>query len=78
MCLGVPGRITHVDEDGALRMGRVRFGAIDKEVCLAYTPAAGPGDWVVVHAGFAISQVDAGQAVETLALLGAPLPAEPA
>lgn len=74
MCLGVPGRIARIDDDGPLRMGAVAFGAIDKEVCLAYVPEAGVGDWVVVHAGFAISQVDAVQARETLRMLGVPQP----
>jgi hydrogenase expression/formation protein HypC len=39
-------------------MGRVAFGKTVKEVCLAYVPEAQPGDFVVVHAGFAISRVD--------------------
>jgi hydrogenase expression/formation protein HypC len=77
MCLGVPGKIQRVVDGDALRMGEVAFGAIRKEVCLAYVPEAGVGDWVVVHAGFAISQLDAEQAVETLQMLGAPLPVDP-
>ena len=51
MCLGVPGRITAV-EDGLVRMGTVDFDGSTLEVCLAYVPEAGPGDYVLVHAGF--------------------------
>ena len=58
MCLGIPGRIVEVSEDGALRMGRVEFGPISKSVCLAYVPEAEVGDYVVVHVGFAISRLD--------------------
>jgi hydrogenase expression/formation protein HypC len=57
MCLGVPGEVLSVEE-GALRTGRVAFGGIVKEVCLAYVPEAEVGDYVVVHAGFAISRLD--------------------
>lgn len=57
MCLGIPGEVLST-VDGPLRMGRVAFGKVIKEVCLAYVPEAAPGDFVVVHAGFAISRVD--------------------
>jgi hydrogenase expression/formation protein HypC len=57
MCLGIPGEVLGVTE-GDLRTGRVRFGGIVKEVCLAYVPEAAVGDFVVVHAGFAISRLD--------------------
>ncbi len=58
MCLGIPGEVKSILE-GDLRMGKVAFGAVVKEVCLAYVPEADVGDFVVVHAGFAISRVDA-------------------
>ena len=57
MCLGIPGEVRSVRED-ALRSGQVAFGGIVKEVCLAYVPEARVGDYVVVHAGFAISVID--------------------
>lgn len=69
MCLGVPGRITQVRESGLMRMGKVDFGGVTREVSLAYVPEAKKGDYVIVHAGFAISQVDEGEAKETLDLL---------
>ncbi|GAA4659444.1 hypothetical protein GCM10023214_58880 [Amycolatopsis dongchuanensis] len=54
-----------------LRMGTVDFDGIRREVCLAYTPSADVGDYVVVHVGFAISQVDEAEAAKTLAVLSA-------
>ena len=59
MCLGVPGQIlTIAGDDPMTRTGRVNFGGVVKEVNLAFTPDATVGDYVVVHVGFAISQVD--------------------
>lgn len=69
MCLGVPGRVTDVGDDDGLRMGTVDFAGIRREICLAYVPEARVGDYVVVHAGFAISPIDAAAAAATLALL---------
>lgn len=70
MCLGIPGQIEAITDDGELtRSGRVRFGGIVKEVNLAYVPEAKVGDYVVVHVGFAISVIDeqeAGQIFEYL------------
>ena len=59
MCLGVPGRIVEVpDTPDVMRMGTVEFGGIRRSVCLACVPEAGPGDYVIVHAGIAISRID--------------------
>lgn len=71
MCLGIPGQILRVlpGEDPLMRMGVVSFGGVEKEVCLAYVPEAEEGDWVVVHAGFAIARVDEAEAARTLSLL---------
>ena len=68
MCLGVPGRITAV-QDGFMRMGTVDFDGSSLEVCLAYVPEAEPGDYVLVHAGFALTQLDEDQAARTLEAL---------
>lgn len=78
MCLGVPGRIIEVQEGGLMRMGRVDFGGITREVCLAYVPEAQVGDWVIVHVGFAISRLGEEEAMETLRLLGEVFGAESA
>ncbi|MBN1954698.1 MAG: HypC/HybG/HupF family hydrogenase formation chaperone [Anaerolineae bacterium] len=69
MCLGIPGRIIETDDAPLMRMGRVDFGGIVREVCLAYVPEAGLDDYVIVHAGFAISRLDEKEAQETLDLL---------
>jgi hydrogenase expression/formation protein HypC len=70
MCLGIPGKVLDVGDDD-LRMGRVEFGGIVKEACLAYVPEARVGDYVIVHAGFAISRVDEAQARQVFAYLEA-------
>jgi hydrogenase expression/formation protein HypC len=63
MCLGVPGRIVRIDENPlGMTTGRVNFGGITKDVCLAYVPDAQVGDYVVVHVGFAIAKVDEAEA----------------
>jgi hydrogenase expression/formation protein HypC len=69
MCLGVPGRIREITQERPLRTGRVEFAGIAKDVCLEYVPDAGPGDWVVVHVGFAISRLDESEASRTLEYL---------
>ena len=59
MCLGVPGKVLSITDDAlGMRMGKVSFAGITKEVCLAYVPEAEIGDYVIVHVGFAISVVD--------------------
>jgi hydrogenase expression/formation protein HypC len=74
MCLGIPGQIISIEEPPDrpdLRTGTVDFDGVRREVCLAYTPEAGLGDYVIVHVGFAISTVDAEEAVRTLAVIRA-------
>jgi hydrogenase expression/formation protein HypC len=70
VCLGIPGRIVSVVDDG-LRVGTVDFDGVRRPVCLAYTPEAEVGDFVIVHVGFAISVVDEDEAARTLAVLRA-------
>ncbi|HKI68224.1 MAG TPA: HypC/HybG/HupF family hydrogenase formation chaperone [Verrucomicrobiae bacterium] len=63
MCLAIPGKIESISGDDPLtRMGKVNFGGIRKEVCLAYVPEARIGDYVIVHVGFALSRVDEDEA----------------
>ena len=69
MCLGIPGKIIEIDRSQALPMGKVDFGGVVKEVCLAYVPEVEIGDYVIIHVGFAISQLDEQEAHETLKLL---------
>jgi hydrogenase expression/formation protein HypC len=70
MCLGIPGKVIEIREETGLRMGRVDFGGVRKEACLAYAPDVAIGDYVIVHVGFAISRVDEVEALRTLELLG--------
>jgi len=59
MCLAVPGKILSITDDNPLtRRGKVSFGGIVREVNLAFVPEVEPDDFVMVHVGFAISQVD--------------------
>jgi hydrogenase expression/formation protein HypC len=70
MCLGVPGKILSIEPNAmGLTMGKVSFGGVAKEVCLAYVPEAGVGDYVIVHAGFALNRLDEQEASEVFALL---------
>jgi hydrogenase expression/formation protein HypC len=66
MCLAVPGQVREIYEAQGTRMGRVNFGGIVKEVCLAYLPDLVVGDYTIVHVGFAISRIDEASANRTL------------
>lgn len=70
MCLGIPGRIVEIHRDRGLLMGQVDFGGVRREVCLAYLEGqVAPGDYAIVHVGFAISRVDEGEARRTFEAL---------
>jgi hydrogenase expression/formation protein HypC len=70
MCLAIPGKVLDVakNTEGVL-MGRANFGGIVKQVCLEYTPDTVPGDYVLVHVGFALSKVNQEEAARTYKLL---------
>ncbi len=71
MCLGVPGRVVEIIEERPLgmAMAKVSFGGIIKETCLAYVPDAQVDDYVIVHAGFALSVIDEEEAMEVFEML---------
>ncbi len=69
MCLGIPGRVETVWEVHGMPMATVDFGGIRKEVCLAYVPEVGVGDYTIVHVGFALTKLDEASALETLELM---------
>lgn len=70
MCLAVPGRVEERTEGtGGLPFGRVRFGSVTQQICLAYTPDVAVGDWIIAHVGFAIQVLDEAAAQRTLDLL---------
>lgn len=66
MCLAVPGRVIAVEAEDGLRMARVDFGGVRKRVCLETLPDTAVGEWVLVHAGFALQTLDAEAAEEVL------------
>ncbi len=76
MCLGIPGKVTAIYEADGVLMGKVDFGGVVKEVCLAYVPDIQIGEYTIIHVGFAITRLDEESAQESLALfneLGAEL-----
>ena len=67
MCLAIPGKVEEITTDGMIRVGRVNFGGVVKNVCLDYVPEVVVGDYTIVHVGFAISKIDEETAEQTLA-----------
>ncbi|HWE48817.1 MAG TPA: HypC/HybG/HupF family hydrogenase formation chaperone [Bryobacteraceae bacterium] len=88
MCLAVPGRVLNlIGDDPAFRSANVDFCGVRKTINLAFTPDVLPGDFVLVHVGFAISRIDEEEASRTFKYLqqigaladeGIELPAQPA
>ena len=69
MCLAVPGQIKSLRGEGLERTGRIDFGGVTREVALATVPEATIGDFVLVHAGIALTVLDETAAAESLKLL---------
>ncbi len=69
MCLAVPGLVLSVAGDGLERTGVARFGQVEREVNLTFTPEAAVGDYVIVHVGCAISVIDQAEAERIFTLL---------
>ena len=70
MCLGIPGRVTDTYREHDVLMGKVDFGGVGKRVCLEHVPEVRPGEYVLVHVGFALSRIDEAEAARVFALLG--------
>lgn len=68
MCLGIPGRVTETYDDRGTPMATVDFGGATKTVCLVYVPDAQPDDYVLIHAGFALTILDEEAAMASLDL----------
>lgn len=66
MCLAVPGRVESIRDEAGVRMGRLNFGGVLKDVCLASVPGITVGDYCIVHVGFAIGRLDEAAARATL------------
>lgn len=69
MCLAIPGKVLEIYQQDELPMGKVQFGGVIKEACLAYTPEVQVGDYVIVHVGFALSRLDEAEAQEVFSCL---------
>jgi hydrogenase expression/formation protein HypC len=69
MCLGVPGKILEVYTADGLRMCKIDFGGVVREACIETLPDAKPGDYTIIHAGFALNLLSEEEANETLDLL---------
>jgi len=69
MCLGIPGRVTELFEEHALRMAKVEFGGVARTVCVEHVDGLEPGDYVLVHVGFALARIDEDEARRVLEIL---------
>ncbi len=69
MCLAVPGRVEDIFEQDGLTMAKVDFCGVKRVTCLAYTPTATVGNYVLVHVGFALTIINEKEAKETYEML---------
>jgi len=69
MCLAVPGKIVEIDNSSNIKMCKVDFGGVIRQVCIETLPEAKVGDYTIVHAGFALSLLSEEEALDTLAML---------
>ena len=68
MCLAIPGKLVEKYENAELAMGKIDFNGSISEVCLAYVPEVKLGQYVYVHAGFAINVLDEEEAKQVFAV----------
>jgi len=70
MCLAVPGKIVSIDESNPdLKMAKVNFGGVLKEICIQWLPEVKIGEYVLAHVGFALNKIDEKDAEDTLKIL---------
>ena len=70
MCLAVPGKVVSIDESNPeLKMAKVNFSGVSKDVCIEWLPDVSIDDYVLVHVGFALNKIDEKDAEETLRIL---------
>jgi hydrogenase expression/formation protein HypC len=71
MCLAIPGRVVHIAPavDPTLRVAKVDFSGITKDISLCFTPEAQPGSYVLVHVGFALTVISEDEALKTIEFL---------
>jgi hydrogenase expression/formation protein HypC len=70
MCLGIPGRVVDTFVEHGVVMGHVDFAGVSRAVCLDHIADVKPGEYVLVHVGFALQRLDEGEAQRVLELLG--------
>jgi hydrogenase expression/formation protein HypC len=58
VCLGIPGKVIKTYREHDVLMGKVDFSGVSKQVCLEHVPNVQLGQYVLVHVGFALSQID--------------------
>ena len=59
MCLAVPGKIVSIDiSNPDLRMAKVSFGGVLKDICVQWLPEAGIDDYIIAHVGMALNKLD--------------------
>jgi hydrogenase expression/formation protein HypC len=58
VCLGIPGKVVETYREHDVLMGKVDFGGVARRVCLETVPEVQPGQYVIVHVGFALSVID--------------------
>lgn len=68
MCLGIPGEVVAIT-DAELGLATVKVGGVRRNISIGLLDGIVPGDWVLVHVGFAMSRIDEGEAQATLAML---------
>lgn len=68
MCLAVPGKVIEIFEEAGLAMGRIDYNGTVNKACLEWVPEIEVGQYTVVHAGFALSIIDAEEAAKSFAL----------
>jgi hydrogenase expression/formation protein HypC len=68
MCLAIPGKVIEIVDEKGLKMGRIDYAGTVQKACLEYVPDVQPGQYVLVHAGFALNVIDEIEAQKTLAL----------
>ena len=66
MCLAIPGRVLEIFEENGLVMGLIDYAGTRNQACLIYTPEAVQGDFVLVHAGFALQILNEKEAQDSL------------
>ncbi len=67
MCLAVPGKIVSFDESNPdMKMAKVSFGGVLKDICVEWLPEAGIGDYIIAHVGMALNILDEEEALLTL------------